>query len=86
MKDQLLYIQKLRAELKTAYQRQNHEAMWNITNRLLTVYANLADQLLEEEGYPDAGNAVSAPVPTKVQVGEDTTMYFNCPHGLPRGY
>lgn len=85
MREQLRYIQQLRQELKQAYRFQNHEAMWNITNRLLTVYANMADALLEEERNANPSYSVGPAVPTKVQVAEDTTMYFNCPHGLPRG-
>lgn len=86
MNEKLQYIQHLRSELKNAYRFKNFEAMWNITNRLLTVYAELADALLEEHSNADSGDTTSPSVTADIEVTDNTAMYFNCPRGLPRGY
>ena len=82
----LEYIEQLRSELKNAYTFKNSEKMWSITNRLLTVYAELADELSEKIRKANSGHPVRTPIGTTIKVTEDPPVHLNCPHGFPRGY
>lgn len=81
IKNDLTEITQLRQELKGAYQFNNTEAMWNITNRLLTVYARMTDRLLKSYGQTDASNSVCSPISTDVNVADNPTLNFGSPDG-----
>jgi len=76
LKAKLTQIEALREELKGAYRFKNTEAMWNTTNRLLTVYSELADMLLEKQRNADTSDTVRPTVTRDVDVPEHSPVDF----------
>ena len=78
---------QIKEQLRNAFYFKNEDVIDNLAKRLVMTQRMISECAadLEKQSNTDASNAVGSTKAADVKVTKDSSMYLNCPRGLPRG-
>lgn len=72
--------------LQAAFRFKNEDAIDEFSKRLITTQRQIAEivEELEEKSKSDPDNTIGTSINPRIEASQDTPVYLNCPHGIPR--